>query len=160
MAVLLPFHGGPTMPEFTTVLVQEAQLRTIPGRQGQFINEYADYIQQLPQGQAGKLSIGEDEKHTAIRHRLATTAKAMNINLIIKRSGNDLYFWREDGGEEQASTKRKYTRRMREEAELPPPDQPIDELGMTEQGIPGEASPELGQTDQVVEDAARRVDPE
>jgi hypothetical protein len=88
-----------TMPEFTIVSVQEAKLRTIPGRPGKFINEYADYIQQLPHGQAGKLSIGEDEKHTAIRRRLATTAKAMNINLIIKRSGNDLYFWREDRGE-------------------------------------------------------------
>jgi hypothetical protein len=160
MAVLLPFHGGPTMPEFTTVSVQEAKMRTIPGRQGKFINEYADYIQQLPQGQAGKLSIGEEEKHTAIRRRLATTAKAMNINLIVKRSGNDLYFWREGTEEEQLRRKRRYTRRRREEPELPPPDQPVDELGMTEQGTPVEASPELGQTDQVVEDAMRRVDPE
>ena len=47
------------MPEFTTVSVTEAQLRTTPGRQGQFINEYADYIQQVPQGQAGKLRIGK-----------------------------------------------------------------------------------------------------
>jgi hypothetical protein len=91
--------GGDTMPEFTTVPMNEAQLRTIPGRQGKFINEYADYIQKLSTGQAGKLSIGEEEKHTVIRRRLATTAKAMHINLIIKRSGNDLYFWREDGGE-------------------------------------------------------------
>jgi hypothetical protein len=45
MAVVLPFPGGTTMPEFTTVPVQEAQMRTIPGRQGKFINEYADYIQ-------------------------------------------------------------------------------------------------------------------
>src|SRR5687768_3685959 len=89
------------MPEFTTVSVQEAQMRTIPGRQGKFINEYADYIQQLPQGQAGKLSIGEDERHTVIRRRLATTAKTMNVPLIIKRSGNELYFWREDAGEER-----------------------------------------------------------
>jgi hypothetical protein len=89
------------MPEFTTVSVQEAQLRTIPGRQGQFINEYAEYIQQLPRGQAGKLRIGEDEKPTAVRRRLAAAAKAMHINLIIKRSGNDVYFWRENGGEER-----------------------------------------------------------
>jgi hypothetical protein len=39
------------MPEFTTVSVQEAQLRTIPGRQGSYRNEYIDYIQQLPTGQ-------------------------------------------------------------------------------------------------------------
>jgi hypothetical protein len=127
MAVLLPFHGGPTMPEFTTVSVQEAQLRTIPGRQGQFINQYAEYIQQLPHGQAGKLSLGEDEKHTAIRRRLATTAKAMHINLIIKRSGNDLYFWREDGGAEQPTPRRGRRPRTGRPGSLIPPDMLIPE---------------------------------
>jgi hypothetical protein len=43
------------MPEFTTVSVTEAQLWTIPGRQGSFMTEYVDYIQQLASGQAGKL---------------------------------------------------------------------------------------------------------
>jgi hypothetical protein len=47
------------MPEFETISLQEAQARTFSGRQGRFINEYADYIQQLPKGQAGKLRIGE-----------------------------------------------------------------------------------------------------
>jgi hypothetical protein len=134
------------MPEFTTVSVQEAQMRTVPGRQGTFMNEYADYIQQLPRGQAGKLTIGEDEKHTTVRRRLATAAKAMNTHLIIKRSGNDLYFWREDGGAEQPRSKRSYTRRMRSQDEITAPDQPVDELGMVEQGIPQEESPEIGQT--------------
>jgi hypothetical protein len=46
------------MPEFAIVSVTEAQMRTIPGRQGTFMNEYANYIQQLPTGQAGKLRIG------------------------------------------------------------------------------------------------------
>ena len=119
------------MPEFTTVSVQEAQLRTIPGRQGKFINEYADYIQQLPHVQAGKLSIGEGKKHTAIKRRLATTAKAMHINLIIKRSGNDLYFWREDGADEQARSKRRYTRRARMDAETAGQDQPMREAEST-----------------------------
>jgi hypothetical protein len=134
------------MPEFTTVSVQEAELRTIPGRQGKFINEYADYIQQLPKGQAGKLSIGADEKHTAVRRRLIAAAQAMNIPLIIKRSGNDLFFWREGRAEEQPRNKRRYTRRMRSQDEITAPDQPVDELGMVEQGIPEEESPELGQT--------------
>jgi hypothetical protein len=134
------------MPEFTTVSVQEAQLRTIPGRQGRFMNEYADYIQQLPQGQAGKLLIGEDEKHTTVRRRLITAAKVMQIPLIIKRSGNDLYFWRECGEAAQKSTKRRYTRRGKAQEETPAPDQPVDELGIVGQGIPAEESPELGQT--------------
>jgi hypothetical protein len=113
------------MPEFTTVSVTEAQIRTIPGRQGKFINEYADYIQHLAQGKAGKLTIGEDEKHTTVRRRLATAAKAMNIPLIIKRSGNDIYFWREEGGEEQPRSKRRYTKRSSISEETPTAEQPM-----------------------------------
>jgi hypothetical protein len=115
--------GGAIMPEFTTVSVTEAQIRTIPGRQGTFSNEYADYIQHLPQGQAGKLTIGAGEKHAAIRRRLVTTAKAMNIPLIVKRSGNELYFWREDGAEQQPKRTRRYTRRARSAEETTAPDQ-------------------------------------
>jgi hypothetical protein len=134
------------MPEFTTVSVTEAKFRTIPGRQGSFMNEYANYIQQLPTGQAGKLRIGEQEKHTTIRRRLFVTAKALGIPLMIKRSGDDLYFWREGRAEEQPRNKRRYTRRERLQDEITAPDQPVDELGMVEQGIPEEESPELGQT--------------
>ena len=116
------------MPEFTTVSVQEAQMRTVPGRQGTFMNEYADYIQQLPQGQAGRLRIGEQEKHTTIRRRLITAAKMLAIPLSIKRSGNDLYFWREGTEEEQPRTKRRYTRRGRSEEEPTPLDQSFVEI--------------------------------
>jgi hypothetical protein len=116
------------MPEFTTVSVTEAQLRTIPGRQGKFINEYADYIQQVPQGQAGKLRIGEQEKHTTVRRRLLVTAKALGIPFIIKRSGNDLYFWREDRAEEQPRSKRRYTRRAWSDEETTPLDQSFIEV--------------------------------
>jgi hypothetical protein len=70
----------------------------------------------------------------------------MNIPLTIKRSGTDVYFWREDGGDEQPQRKRSYTRRTMGREETPAPDQPVDELGMVEQGIPEEESPELGQT--------------
>jgi hypothetical protein len=84
---------------------------------GKFINEYADYIQQVPAGQAGRLRIGETENPHIIRRRLITAAKTINIPLIIKRSGNDLYFWREVGTQEQPRTKRRYTRRARIEEE-------------------------------------------
>ncbi len=155
------------MPQFTTVSVQEAKMRTASSRQERYLHEYSDYITKLPKGQAGRLKISEQENPLTIRRRLGVAAQTLGISLIIKRSGGNVYFWREDEEMEQPRTKRRYTRRRREEAELPPPDQPVDELGMTEQGIPEERqtfpeeeSPELGQTDQVVEDAARRVDPE
>jgi hypothetical protein len=138
-----------TMPEFTTVSVQEAQLRTIPGRQGKFINEYADYIQQVPQGQAGKLRIGEEEKHPTVRRRLVVAAKAMNIPLIIKRSGNDLYFWRADGTEEQPRSRRSYARGVRRGSpgSLIPPDMLISE---PEAGVQGGAEEETTALDQTV----------
>jgi hypothetical protein len=116
------------MPEFTTVSVTEAQLRTIPGRQGTFMNEYVDYIQSLPQGQAGRLRIGEQDKHLTVRRRLVVAAKALDISLIIKRSGNDIYFWREDTGEEQPRRKRSYTRRATGKEETTPLDQSFIEV--------------------------------
>ena len=134
------------MPEFTTVSVTEAKLQTTSGRQGQYLHEYIDYITKLPKEEAGKLSIGEEETPATIRRRLGVAAKTLGIPLIIKRSGNDLYFWREDRGGEQPRTKRSYTRRARSREETTIPDQPVDELGMVEQGIPEEESPELGQT--------------
>ena len=135
------------MPGFTTVSNNEAKIRTIPGRQGTFINEYADYIQQLPRGRAGKLSIGEGEKHTAIRRRLVTAAKDMNIPLIVKRSGNDLYFWREDVGEELPRPRRGRRPRRQEDTAIPEtPEQYFKEEGELKQGVPEEESPELGQT--------------
>jgi hypothetical protein len=101
------------MPEFTTVSVTEAKLRTTSGRQKAFLDDYVTYIQQLPKGQAGRLRIGEQENPLTIRRRLAVAAQTLGINLIIKRSGNDVYFWREATAE-QPSTKRRYTRRSRQ----------------------------------------------
>jgi hypothetical protein len=150
------------MPEFTTVSVTEAQLRTISGRQGKFINEYADYIQQVPHGQAGKLRIGEEKKHPTVRRRLASAAKAMHIPLIIKRSGSDIYFWREERGDEQP--RRGRPRRGRAGDHLPPQSFGAPAEGRlpeeNEYGETWEDSPELGQTEPVVSDAMRRVDPE
>ena len=135
------------MPEFTTVSVQEAMVRTIPGRQGTYMNEYVDYIQQLPKGQAGRLRIGEEEKHLTVRRRLITAATAMHIVLTVKRSGNDLYFWREDGEEEQPRTKRRYTRRNRRgrAGDYFTP-QPRSEPELVEPGVIEEESPEVDQT--------------
>jgi hypothetical protein len=142
MAVVIPFSGGETMPEFTTVSVQDAKLRTLSGRQGAFMTEYIGYIQQLPKGQAGRLSIGESENPLTIRRRLGVAAKTLGIPVVIKRSGDTVYFWREGSGEEQPRAKRSYTRRMRSHNTITAPDQPVDELGMVEQGIPAEESPE------------------
>jgi hypothetical protein len=144
------------MPEFTTVSVKEAKLRTTSGRQKAFLHEYAGYIQQLPTRQAGRLSIGEDENPLTIRRRIAVAAQTLGIPLTIKRSGRDVYFWRENGGEEQPRTKRRYTtrnRRGRAGDSFPP--QPSIEPEGGEQGIAPEEPLELGQ---LAQEAERRVE--
>jgi hypothetical protein len=123
-----------TMPEFEIVSMDEATLRTASGRQGQYLKEYVSYIRQLPQGQAGKLHLLEQENPTTIRKRLAIAAQAVGIPLIIKRSGQDIYFWIEQpskpAGEEQP--KRRRGRRPRTQPEPVPLEEP--------QAIPEEVS--------------------
>jgi len=144
------------MPDFEIVSLHEAQFRTIPGRQGKFLNEYTDYIHQLSSRQAGKLSPVERENPTTIRRRLHAAAKALGTKLIIKRSGEDVYFWSEDRKDEQPKPKRSYTRRnKRGRAGDYFPPQPFIEPELTEQGIPKEESPELGQ---LAAEAERRVE--
>jgi hypothetical protein len=170
------------MPEFTTVSVQEAMVRTIPGRQGKYLNECIDYIQQVPSGQAGKLHVLAHEKPFTIRRWLARAAQTLGIPLIIKRSGEDVYFWRDNGQAQQPRSRSGRRPRAGRPADLIPPDlliseteagvqertqeettapdQPFSELEGVDHEAVVEESPELGQTDQAVEDAMRRVDPE
>ena len=89
------------MPNFEIVPLQEAQVKTASGRQGQFLQQYADYIQQLPEGQAGKLQATEDEKISTVRRRLTTAATMIGKNLVIKRGGEELYFWVEPSQEKK-----------------------------------------------------------
>jgi hypothetical protein len=128
---------------------------------GKFLSEYANYIHRLSSGQAGKLSPVERKKPATIRRRLAAAAQTLGVNLVIKRSGQDIYFWSEDRGDEQPRTKRSYTRRNRRgrAGDYFPP-QPFIEPELSEQGVREEEYPELRQTEQVVTDAMRRVDSE
>jgi hypothetical protein len=111
------------MPEFATVALQEAK------GQGKYISEYASYIHQIPQGQAGKLRLLEHENPTTIRKRLGLAAEALGIPLGIRRSGQDLYFWIEQPGKPAAEEKsqRRRGRRPRREEEPAPAEQPFIE---------------------------------
>jgi hypothetical protein len=120
------------MPKFAIVPMREAQASTIAGRQGRFMHEY---IRQIPQGQAGKLHLGEHENPVTIRRRLVLAAQAIDTKLTIKRSGQDVYFWSEDRGDEQPRTKRSYTRRTRPEEEMTVPEQPFKEPEEFEQAV-------------------------
>ena len=129
------------MPNFEIVSVQDAKLKTTPSRQRTYLNQYATYLQQLGEGQAGKLHVYEDEKPLTIRRRLTVTAQMLGISLTIKRSGEDIYFWSE--GREEAQPRPRRDGRRRRQAVTETPEQYFKETGELEQEET-EDSPELG----------------
>jgi hypothetical protein len=131
------------MPDFAIVSLQDAKVQTIPVRQRTYMNEYAGYIQQLSAGKAGKLHPKEDEKLTTIRHRLVVAAQTLGITLVIKRSGEDIYFWSEGRGEAQPRPRN--GRRRRRQEETAEPEQSLREQKEVDRRET-EDSPELGQT--------------
>ncbi len=89
------------MPTFEVIPLQEARVKTATGTRGQFLQQYADYIQQLPEGQAGTLQVTEDEKGSTVRRRLTVAANALEKKLTIKRMGDEIYFWVETSQDEK-----------------------------------------------------------
>ena len=81
------------MPIFDQVPLQEAMLKTATGRTAWIKQEYRGYIEQLTEGQAGRLQPDEGESVATIRRRLGVAAKSSGKDITIKRQGNEVYFW-------------------------------------------------------------------
>ena len=96
------------MPAFETIPLQEAILKTSTGK-------YLQYIQQLAEGQAGKLQASEGEKISTVRRRLGDAARLAGKNLVIKRTGEDLYFWVEPSEEQRPRQRGRRPRQVQED---------------------------------------------
>ncbi len=81
------------MPTFEVVPVQEAMRRSTNSRRARQVQEYVAYIEQLNEGQAGKLTPLENETALTVRRRLSSAAKISGRDLRISRSGDEIYFW-------------------------------------------------------------------
>ena len=81
------------MPIYDQVLLQEAILKTATSKTAQITQEYLGYIEQLSEGQAGRLQPGEGESVATVRRRLGVAAKLSGKDITIKRQGNEVYFW-------------------------------------------------------------------
>ncbi len=81
------------MPTFDEVPLQEAMLKTATSKTAQITQEYLSYIEQLPDGQAGRLQPGEGETVATVRRRLGVAARLSGKDITIKRQGNEVYFW-------------------------------------------------------------------
>ena len=85
------------MTTFELVTIEEAAIRTNPSKRANILKEYVGYIGQLTIGQAGKLQPSEGETPTAIRRRIGAAAKLVGKDLVIRRAGDDVYFWEREG---------------------------------------------------------------
>ncbi len=102
------------MPAFETIPLQEAMMKTATGR-AQLAQEYLQYIQQLAEGQAGKLQASEDEKNSTVRRRLGDAARLAGKNLVIRRTGEDLYFWVASTDEQRSRRRGRRPRQVQED---------------------------------------------
>jgi hypothetical protein len=60
---------------------------------GRYVPDYVALIQQVPEGQAGKLILSDGENPITTRKWLVLAAKAMDLPLGIRRRGKTIYFW-------------------------------------------------------------------
>ncbi len=84
------------MPKFDRVPLGEAKMKTTSGKRAQTIAEYVGYIEQLGDGEAGRLQAAEGEPITTVRRRLGAAARQLERSLTIRRTGDEIYFWAEE----------------------------------------------------------------
>ena len=93
------------MPKFKTLPLSEAMVKSATGKRAQMTKEYMEYIEQLPSGQAGQLEASDGESIAAVRRRLGAASRVAGKDLVIKRVGEELFFWVRPGG--KGATKRR-----------------------------------------------------
>ena len=81
------------MPRFDRVPIAEARVKTAGGKRAQIIAEYARYVEQLGDGEAGRLQAGEGETLSTVRRRLGDAARQLERKLTIRRTSDEIYFW-------------------------------------------------------------------
>ena len=85
------------MPTFSIVLASEARTSIANERRAALVGEYIGYIERVGDGEAGVLIAGEGETTQAIRRRLGAAAEALGRSLEVRRAGNAVYFWTQEG---------------------------------------------------------------
>ena len=81
------------MPKFDVLPLNEAQANSATGKRAQILREYMAYVEQVPEGQAGRLQASPGETISAVRRRLGAAANALGKSLTIKRTDEQVYFW-------------------------------------------------------------------
>ena len=85
------------MPIFELVPQQEAEMKSATGPRSKIMREYLGYVEQVGPGKAGKLQPSEGETVGAVRRRIGAAARRAGKDLVIKRVGDEVYFWKAGG---------------------------------------------------------------
>jgi hypothetical protein len=81
------------MPTFEIVSQPDAELKTAVEKRAKILSEYLSFVEQLKAGQAGRLSASEGETIGAVRRRIGAPAKLAGKDVVIKRVGEEIFFW-------------------------------------------------------------------
>lgn len=81
------------MPRFETLPLDVAQFNSLTSKRARILKEYMAFIEQVPDGSAGKLEPSEGETTNAVRRRLGAAALVLGRKLTIRRVENSVYFW-------------------------------------------------------------------
>ena len=82
------------MPGFRRVPREEASSRPAVNPTLARLRQYQGYIKKVPAGETGRLTPGKGETPAAVRRRLGEAAKALGVQLKVKRVGDQVFFWR------------------------------------------------------------------
>ena len=85
------------MPTFSIVLASEVRASIASERREALVGEYIGYIKRVGDGEAGVFIAREGETTRAIRRRLGAAAEARGRSLEVRRAGNAVYFWAQEG---------------------------------------------------------------
>ena len=58
------------------------------------LKQYQSYIKKVTAGETGRLTPAKGETPAAVRRRLGAAAKALGVQLTVKRVGDRVFFWR------------------------------------------------------------------
>ena len=102
------------MAKFEVMSQTKAEMDSATGKRAEIMNEYLGYLNQLAEGEAGKLEVSTDnESPTALRRRIGKAAEFAGKEIVIKRKDDAVYFWLSSGVRRQ--------RRRRKSSEAPTP---------------------------------------
>ena len=83
------------MPGFRRVSRDETSSRQrAPNPALARLKQYQGYIKKVPAGETGRLTPGKGETSAAVRRRLGAAAKALGVQLKVKRVEDRVFFWR------------------------------------------------------------------